>query len=894
MWNGPWPLVSREAELESFARGWESRRVSVVLIAGAAGVGKSRLAEACFDRVTGRQGVRGARVAATTVAATVPLGALMHLIPAEIDLSDPVAGFASVARSLAGPSRSDRLVVLVDDLPLLDAASRLLLTQLLRAGNVRLIATARTGAGPGMDGEGADHDSIDSLAPVDSTHRIDLAPLRPEQVEGLLRTVLGGQVSRRASHMLATTSGGNVLYLRELVDGALRSGSLTDNGEIWGLAAGRVSSTPRLGELINSRLRSAPEAAKELLELLALCESLPLADAVTVATMPVMITLEETGLIMVQQDRRRTTVTLAHPLYAEVLRTRLPALRRRMLLLSQVDRVTAHGLRRHDDALRVATWLLAATGRADADLLVRAALLARHAHDYRQAATLLEAVTEDRRSFAVHLWHGEALLQLGEWRSADVSLAEAERTAPGEGERVAATMMRTTNLFWMVDRELALQVNQAAIDRGPGPDNAAALEINDAAMRTISGEPVRGLAVLDGLAADIDKAPNVSMWSIGAMSETMGLALVGRSVEAASLAATVYARHLQIEQESLDVQFLGPPASAQLNSLIVALSEAGRLGEARHISDQVLADTAETQQLHTWIWAAYFRGRVEWLAGDAATARHWYAEAITHGRVHNDLQVLHLALGGLATSAALLGDAEAAEVALASRAEIPAMGLAAGEEGLGHAWLCAARGSIREARTVLARAVERAAATGHATSEMLLLTDLARLGDPSGVIDRLTELAAFCQGEFASARLAFVSAMTTETASAALEASEGFSRVGAHLLAAEAAAFAAGLLRRSREIRRATAAEQRARAALAHCPGVRTPLLTQITGALLTPREREIALLAAQGRSDKDIAAELKVSGRTVEHHLQAAYGKLGIASRRDLASTLELPISAF
>ena len=183
--------------------------------------------------------------------------------------------------------------------------------------------------------------------------------------------------------------------------------------------------------------------------------------------------------------------------------------------------------------------------------------------------------------------------------------------------------------------------------------------------------------------------------------------------------------------------------------------------------------------------------------------------------------------------------------------------------------------------------------TGHATSEMLLLTDLARLGDPSGVVGRLSELAAVCQGEFASARLAFVTALTTDNAAAALEVSHAFSRVGAHLLAAEAAAFAAGLMRRSAGVRRAVAAEQHARAALVHCPGARTPLLTQITGALLTPREREVALLASRGRSDKEIAAELNVSGRTVEHHLQAAYGKLGITSRRDLASTLETPISA-
>jgi len=57
----------------------------------------------------------------------------------------------------------------------------------------------------------------------------------------------------------------------------------------------------------------------------------------------------------------------------------------------------------------------------------------------------------------------------------------------------------------------------------------------------------------------------------------------------------------------------------------------------------------------------------------------------------------------------------------------------------------------------------------------------------------------------------------------------------------------------------------------------------------LTHRERDIAALAAQGESSKDIAARLYLSVRTVNNHLQSAYAKLGVSGRRQLAGALSI-----
>jgi DNA-binding NarL/FixJ family response regulator len=50
--------------------------------------------------------------------------------------------------------------------------------------------------------------------------------------------------------------------------------------------------------------------------------------------------------------------------------------------------------------------------------------------------------------------------------------------------------------------------------------------------------------------------------------------------------------------------------------------------------------------------------------------------------------------------------------------------------------------------------------------------------------------------------------------------------------------------------------------------------------ALLSERELEVLRLAAAGRDNDAIAAELVLSVRTVERHLQNVYAKLGVAGK--------------
>src|SRR4051812_9005130 len=144
---------------------------------------------------------------------------------------------------------------------------------------------------------------------------------------------------------------GNPGVLRQLVETALDSGTLTEHDGVWRLS-GQLQPTPSLKGLVADRLRGLDPAHRHAAELLAVAGEMALDALATAAGDGVLEDLEQHGLLTVRMSGRRVAVSLAHPLFAEVLLGDLPALRGRRLRRELACAIEGVKARRRDDGVR--------------------------------------------------------------------------------------------------------------------------------------------------------------------------------------------------------------------------------------------------------------------------------------------------------------------------------------------------------------------------------------------------------------------------------------------------------------------------------------------------------------------------------------------------------------
>jgi DNA-binding CsgD family transcriptional regulator len=861
--------------LEEVRRLRRAENCHAVVLAGHQGVGKTRVAVEAV-RLAEEDGSIVARATATRSARNIPFGALASLLPA-VDyaagaVDDPADLLRRYRAALLQEADGRPFLLLVDDAHLLDDASATLVHQLAVGRAAFVLATIRTGEPV--------PDSIVALWKDGLGERIDVGGLSGEAIEELLTTTLHGPVDGATIARLAVRCQGNVLFLRELVYGAFQRGDLSNDRGIWRLTESLFPSD-RLLELVGARLSGLTQEEHVFLEFLATGEPLEPSQLEPIGGLALAEGLEDQGLVVSEFSGKRLLVRLGHPLYGEVLRSRIPATRIRRIARHLAESVEATGARRREDVLRIATWRLDGGG-ARADLMLEAATMARWRYDFPLAERLARAAVECGAGFDAALL-AASLASLQGRAEADAELLDLASQARTDVQRAQAAIAAVDHFgFYRADPDRGLQVAEQAEQSIEDPTWRAEITARRAGITVYVSGPRACAEIAEPL---LEQAQGGGMvWACLAASES--LRRLGRLDDAMAAASKGHRAHLELTTP----QRWYPWFHLHFHGL--ALAYAGYVTDAEAAARQQYQQALQDGSIEAQAWWALHFAQLVGEHGRIATAARLAREALALFHQLSQPMFARQCALFLSLSQALAGKtADAAEAlaevdALAVRPEMHM------EVDLlqARAWTQVAAGNLPEAKTILAKAVDLGEEVGDVVSAASALHALARLGSAKTVSDRLADLTAQIDGEFAAAWATHAAGLATGDPKVLEEVSRSFEGMGADLLAAEAAADAAVAWRRAGSRRQAAASERQAASIAARCEGASTPPLQAIEArAVLTPAEREAALLAANGASNKDIARQLNVSVRSVENRLQHAYEKLGVSSREDLADALEV-----
>ena len=867
-----WSLVGRQEEVVLCRSCVSGDTWRGVVVAGAPGVGKTRLAsEVCTAvALAGRVVLRAT---ATEAARTIPLGALAHLLPA--DLGRAPTSYDVLRRagvSIAERGARDPPLVVVDDAHLLDAASASLVRQLVADGRAVAVMTVRSG-------ESAP-DAVTALWKDCDCAYVELQPLSREETRVLAESVLGGSLEGRTEQLLWRSSRGVPLVLRELLLHGLEAGVLERTVDLWRwhgeLAIGR-----RLRELVAARIGVLDRRARDVVERVALGEPLP------VSWLPVSEAadaLVERGVLDAVRTRRRLELRFAHPLHGEVVRSGIPATRAAAVRRELADALEATGARRSGDLLRLATWCLDTGKPLSGEVFIEAAEQAERSFGPALAERLARAAEAAGGGVRAGVAVARAVSAQGRFGDAERVLAALEDGQLGDGERVVVGEFRARLLAGPLERRDEALAELAAA-RLAVRDSAAraSLAVAEAFMSFRFGDPRHAVVSVAGVIDD--PAVDARRRTAAAAAAVHMLAQIGRPVSGLALA----------EKWRPATQATGVPSAVRAEAEFaetIALLISGRLADAKARALAHYAAVLETEQIEMLGRAAWCRGAVSLCQGAVETARTYLRESVeVLGEV--DARGLYpWALSLLSQAAGHTGDAaEAAEALRAAEAAAPKgeWNFTASLESA-RAWTSAAEGALSEARRWALASGTRGRERGQLSTAFLNLHDVVRFGAPEHAVEPLIEIAREIEGDWARACADHGVALAERDPLALREVSDSFEDIGALLFAAEASAEAATVYcDRGRESS-ARSSAARVRVLLSQCPGARTPALAlEPVREGLTGRQREIAALAARGSSNKEIAARLVLSVRTVENQLQQAYRKLGITSRSELRSVLEV-----
>ena len=859
-----WPMIERELEFARIrsALGDRSGHCGVVLT-GDAGVGKTTLARHAVDGMK----LRVRWVAGTVSARSIPLGVFAHLVGPATS-SDPVTYLAAARESLLADGHP---VIGVDDAHLLDELSATLLHQLAIDRAVHIIATVRSGESV--------PDAITSLWKDDHVVRVALAPFSKEQSVELVERVLGGRLEGLSADLMWDASGGNALFLRHLVQGAVESGSLREVNNVWQLR-GRATITSELASLLESRIDQLDDDVAHVLQLLTLCEPIDLDVLMELAGEQPVERAEDEGLIRIARDGRALTVRYALPLFGEVIRKRLGFASSRRLRGKLVTALRTRPLRTASDRIRLAGLALDSDADAEPELFATAARDSLMLADVSMGEQFARVAVDEGAGVAAASLLARALMWKGLNAESDAVLADYDPAALNDGELLLWGLQRIGNLFWgLGDVGAAGEVLALVRERVTDPVLSQIVDGIASACALFAGDIATAIELSDKVLDASSPLPWATEWAV--FGGGLARALAGRGDEVAAIA-----RRGRSAEKRTDGVLRFPAGFGE----ILALTLTGQLPAAQSAADQYVEFSSAGQYL-AWALSGTHAAAVEVAQGRFPAAAERIEQTMAALADQDALSWVFPGRILLAQSYAALGDAGASADVLATARQCagPAVEVFRHMLEIAQAWQYAAAGMVSTATTHAQKTAGAAAESGQFAIEAEALHAAARFGtSDEQVPDRLAELATRIDGQLAGLYARHARAVVDSDAAALDDCAAGFERIGALLSAADSAAAAASLHERAGA--RAALAISAANAArlAAHCGGLNTPAMVESANPLpLTSREREIANLVAAGLTNREIADRLVVSVRTVEGHIYRACTKLDVGDRAALGALL-------
>jgi DNA-binding CsgD family transcriptional regulator len=808
------------------------------------------------------------------------------------------AGLLSVLTELA--TRAP-VVVGIDDLRWLDRPSARVLEFAVRrfaALRVGLVATMRT-----PDEEVLPLGLAEALPP-EQLDRVEVGPLAPDVLHRIVREQIGVAVPRPTLVRIQQASGGNPLFALEIARSVRRAGTR--------VSGSHMPVPHQVGDIVAERIEALSPAAHEQL-LVASALANPTIELVAAAGQPGtaegLPEAEEAGVVELEEGRIR----FAHPLFASaVYSSATPEQRRRLHariagVVTDIEEKARHLALSHlepDEA--VAVVMDAGAERADARGAPSAAAeLAEHARaltpssrpddlarrtiagasyhvasgDRKRARAMLEDLIT---TLPVGTRRADALRIVGEIRYQDDSLPEAARLwrqalgEAGDDARLRATLetcLAYADLMMADFRSAkphawaALELAQKLGDPGTLAEALAVVSLVELGKGTSAGKIHLAISLENpDHRLPVGMRPSLIIATVLCWEE--------RLEEAAERFAWVH-RQIRDRGEDSELPYLALPMAWNL-------VWRGQLAAAARLADESLETSLELGDKALIATSQATMGLVHAYQGKVEEAREEAEEAAAGFRRAGWTVFTVLAIQPLGVLGLSLGDFEGVHRTLRPLVDVASQICA--REPLGASFLA----DEIEALVGLDD-LERA----HALIDQLEANGRRR--------DRAWALgaAARCRG------LAIAASGDLEGASAALEeAVRQHSRLPMPFELARTL-VAQGQIQRRRKERLAAKHSLgqaidifQSRGAVLWAERARRELgrlgLHPGDANSLTKTERRVAEMVVSGLTNREVAAQLFISPKTVEANLSKIYSKYGVRSRTELAARMaervELP----